>query len=377
MIDLTKSTLAVTSKISLPASPEGVAVGGDGRVLISTVGTSGSNVLLVYDPTQPTGKNLSDVPVTPAAPTPPTLPAPSGRAFLSYHSKLVASKDGTLIIGNNITSTSTTNGRVVFVYNTASATVVRSRIVANLSNVLAVSLDGSRFMAGPALFDTATLSIIAQENTANSPFCLPHNSNFNTQTVQGGSIYSPDGTSIWAAFNFAPIANPAVAANVSRLMVNDPDNLLIKLGVELPENLAGRMEITAAGDTIYALSQSGFMIIPVSTLTQNPLTQTDGQVLLLTNDQCGVTAQTSQATANVTNAGKGRLTVSVQSYTVPNTGVTGLGGPGGPGGTIIFNPGGGITLLGEGGTTTTTHCPTTGAALASVTTRIDGLQAPP
>src|ERR1700692_3449785 len=44
IIDLTKSTLAVTAKVSLPASPEGVAVGGDGRVLISTVGNSGSNI---------------------------------------------------------------------------------------------------------------------------------------------------------------------------------------------------------------------------------------------------------------------------------------------------------------------------------------------
>ncbi len=362
IIDLTKSTLAVTSKISLPASPEGVAVGGDGRVLISTVGNSGSNILLVYDPSQPTGKNLTNVPVTPAAPTPPTLPAPSGRSFLSYHSKLVATSDGSLIIGNNITSTSTTSGRVVFVYNTTSATVLRSRIVANLSNVLAVSPDGSRFMAGPALFDTATLAIIAQENTANSPFAFPANANFNTQTVQGGSIYSPDGANIWAAFNFAPVANPATSANVSRLMANDPDNLLIKLGLEMPENLTGRMVITAAGDTIYALSQSGFMIIPISALSQNPLAQTDSQTLLLTNDQCGVTASTSQAVANVTNAGKGKLTVSVQSYTLPNTGVTGLGGPGGPGGTIVFNPGGGITIIGGGGTTTTTTTTTSGAA---------------
>jgi len=373
IIDLTKTTLAVTSKISLPASPEGVAVGGDGRVLISTVGNSGSNVLLVYDPSQPSGKNLNNVPVTPAAPTPPTLPAPSGSSFLSYHSKLIASKDGSLIIGNNITSTSTTSGRVVFVYNTASATVVRSRIVANLSNVLAVSPDASRFMAGPALFDTATLAIVAQENTANSPFAFPANVNFNTQTVQGGSIYSPDGTAIWAAFNYAPVANPAVAANVSRLMTNDPDNLLIKLGIEMPENLSGRMVITAAGDTIYALSQSGFTVIPITTLTQNPIAQTDSQVVLLTNDQCGVTAATSQGVANVSNAGKGKLTVSVQSYTLPNTGVTGLGGTNnGPGGTIVFNPGGGITVTGPGGTTgtTTTTTPTATSAVPSVSTKL-------
>jgi uncharacterized protein (TIGR03437 family) len=367
IIDLTQSTLAVTSKITLPASPEGVAVGGDGRVLISTVGNSGNNVLLVYDPTLPSGKNLNNVAVTPAAPTPPTLPAPSGTSFLSYHSKLITTADGRYIIGNNITSTSTTNGRVVFVYDTTSATVLRSRIVANLSNVLTVSPDGSKFMAGPALFDMATLAIVAQENTANSPFAFPANANFNTQSVQGGSIFSPDGSNLWAAFNFAPVANPAVAANVSRLMINDPDNLLIKLGLELPENLSGRMMITAAGDTIYALSQSGFMILPIGTLSQSPMAQTDSQVELLINDQCGVFAQSSQAVTNVTDAGKGKLTVSVQSYTVPNTGVTGLGGFGGPGGTIFFNPGGVVTI-GVGGTTTTTAT-TASSATPTVTTR--------
>jgi uncharacterized protein (TIGR03437 family) len=361
IVDLTRTALAVTSKVALPASPEGVAVGGDGRVLISTVGNSGNNVLLVYDPSQPTGKNLNNVPVTPAAPTPPTLPAPSNESFLSFHSKLLATPDGNYIIGDNITSTSTTTGQVVFVYNTVSATVIRSRIVANLSNVLAVSPDDSEFMAGSVLFNTQTLSIVAQENTANSPFAFPANANFNTQSVQGGSVFSPDGSQIWAAFNFAPVANPAVAANVSRLMSNDPANLLIKLGLELPENLTGRMVITAAGDTIYALSQSGFTILPVSTVTQDPLIDTDSQVELLINDQCGVYAQNNQATSNVTDGGKGKITVSVQSYTIPNTGVTAVGGTGGPGGTIVFNPGGTVTT-GVGGTTTTTTTTTTGTA---------------
>jgi uncharacterized protein (TIGR03437 family) len=374
IINLTNSTLTVTSKISLPASPEGVAVGGDGRVLISTVGNSGNNVLLVYDPSQPTGKNLNNVPVTPAAPTPPTLPAPSNTAYLSYHSKLVTTSDGNYIIGDNLTSTSTTNGQIVFVYDTASATVIRSRIVANLSNVLAVRPDNGKFMAGSVLFDFATLAIVAQENTANSPFAFPTTTgstvtNFNTQTVQGGSVFSPDGTTLWAAFNFAPVANPAVAANVSRLMTNDPDNLLIRLGLELPENLSGKMVITAAGDTIYALSQSGFTILPISTVTQDPLIQTDSQVELLINDQCGVYAQNSQAVSNVTNGGKGKLTVSIQSYTLPNTGVTALGGTGGAGGTIVFNPGGVTLPTGPGGTTTTTTTTSTTSAVPSVTTR--------
>jgi len=51
VIDLEK--MAAIKSVSLPAKPEGVAVGGDGRVLITTIGTGAgnqANILLVYDP---------------------------------------------------------------------------------------------------------------------------------------------------------------------------------------------------------------------------------------------------------------------------------------------------------------------------------------
>ncbi len=393
IIDLTKAVLSVTNRVGLPASPEGVAAGVDGRVLISTIGNSGQNVLLVYDPSQTTGKSIMSVAVPLAAPTPPTLPAPSSTPFLSYHSKLITTADGNYIVGTNITSTSTTNGRIVFVYEVSSATVLRSRIVANLSNVLAVAPNGVTFMAGSTLFDTATLSIIAQENVANAPFAFPAGVNFNTQAVnslavQGGAVWTPDGTSLMAAFNFAPVTNPASAANISRLLQNDPDNLLIKLGLEMPESLSGRMVITSSGDTIYALSQSGFIILPISTVSQGPLAIADSQVVLVVNDQCGVNAAQKTAVDNITNSGKGRITVSAQTYTVANTGTasvtTTAGGAGGttvtnPGGIVItgggaFGPGGGnggiVGVPGGGGTGgTTTVTTTTAGVLPVVQTR--------
>ncbi len=380
IVDLTKSTLSVTNRVSLPASPEGVAAGGDGRVLISTVGSSGSNILLIYDPSAPSSSRLTNVAITPAAPTPPTLPAPSGDTYASYHSKLLTTSDGTMIIGANVTSSATTNNRVVFLYQVASGTVLQSRVVTNLSNVLSVSPDGTKFMAGSSLFDTQTLSIRAQENVANAPFAFPSGANFNTQTNQGGSVFSPDGSVLYAAFNFAPIQNPPANANVTRLLVNDPDNLLIRLGLQLPESLSGRMVINAAGNTIYGLSQSGFVTLPIGSLAQSPLAQVATQTVLLANDQCGVTSSQSSLADPVTNTGAGRLSVNVQSYTIPTTGVNGLGGFGGAGGGVIF-PGGGIGGIigiiggggltpvggggnggaGGGGTTTTTTTTTTTA----------------
>ena len=372
VIDLTKTTPAVAS-IPLPASPEGLAVGKDGRVLISTVGNGGQNNLLIYDPQ---GSSLNNVSITPAAATPPTLPAPSGRAYLSYHSKLLTTKDGNYIIGANILNGATINNRVVFIYEVASGTVLRSRILSNLSNVLSVSPDGSRFMAGYSLIDTATLAILAQENVANAPFAFPNGTNFNAQANQGGSVFSPDGSNVYGAFNFAPVQVPAAKANVTRLLYNDPDNLLIKLGLQIPENLSGRMVINNAGDTIYALSESGFVILPVGQVNASPLAQVDSQIVLLTNDQCGVTAAQSAVKDNVTNAGRGRLTASVQSYTLTSgglaastTAVPGLGGNGGPGGGIIFpiviGPGG-VIIANPGAT-----------APATITSTIPAVQATP
>src|SRR4051794_12965315 len=100
LIDL--DTMAVTRTVSLPAKPEGVAVGADERVLISTIGTGAnnlSNVLLTFDPGASASNSLEAVQITPAAPGSPLLPAPSGRLFLASRSQLLASKDGSTIVG--------------------------------------------------------------------------------------------------------------------------------------------------------------------------------------------------------------------------------------------------------------------------------------
>jgi YVTN family beta-propeller protein len=82
VIDL--DTLAIVDRVTLPARPEGVAVGVDERVLISTIGTgtgNTQNVLLVYDPNVTDSNSVRAVAVTPPPPQSPLLPPPSGRAF--------------------------------------------------------------------------------------------------------------------------------------------------------------------------------------------------------------------------------------------------------------------------------------------------------
>jgi uncharacterized protein (TIGR03437 family) len=191
---------------------------------------------------------------------------------------------------------------------------LRSRIVAGSSTVLSVSDDGTRFTCGPNLFDTATLQVLATENVANSPYPIAFaaNTGFNTQSAQGGGVFSPDGLTLYAAFDISPVQTPPAPANVSQLMLNDPDNLLIRMGLQLPENLAGKMVISSDAANIYALSDSGFMILPVGTVSRSPLAVPSTTVTLLTKDQCGVTAQSSSATVAINNAGNGRVTATAQ-----------------------------------------------------------------
>lgn len=333
-------TLAVVERPSIPARPEGLAVGADERVLITTIGTgvgNSQNTLLVYDPAD--GGSLASVVVVPPAPTPPQLPPPSGRAFLTNRSQLSATPDGMFIVGVNIPNNTS---RSVFVYEVASGTVLRSRTVTNVSSVLSVSPDGKKFMSGLSLFDLETLEVLAQQNLANAPYPIQTGTNFNLQQNQGGSVFAPDGSVMYAAFNVAPVTNPAGRANVSQMMLNDPDNLLIHTALQMPENLSGKMVISSDGGTIYAISESGFTAVPIGQMRNNPIVELPFPVALLANDQCNVTADQRTASLPLINGGRGRLTATAQVLQLTPTGPGGLGGAGGAGGGL---PGGGVVIV--------------------------------
>ncbi|MGD0773317.1 MAG: hypothetical protein ABSC05_10900 [Candidatus Solibacter sp.] len=315
IVDLTSANFSSVSK-QLDAKPEGVAVGFNGLVLITTVGTgTGAEVLITYDPVAGKAQGLA---VAPPAPVAPALPPANDNMFLVGKSRLQASADGTLIIGVNLQAAT----RTVFVFDVASSIVLASRVVPVISPILAVSPDGSKFLSGPMLFDTQTLAVLAQQNTTNSPYVFPATANFNVQTSQGGAVFLPDGSALLAAYNIVPTAVPAAATNASQMTVNTPDTMLIQLGIKLPENLDGKMAITSDGATAYALSQSGFVVLPIGTLKNQPLAIPDSTVALLASDQCGVTAALNTATIPVRDAGGGKITVTAQVLATATTSPT-------------------------------------------------------
>ena len=315
IIDLNSANFSSVSK-QLDAKPQGVAVGFNGKVLVTTVGTgTGAEVLITYDPA--TGKT-QPVSVAPPAPVAPTLPPPNGIMYLAGKSRLQTSQDGKLIIGVNLQAAT----RTVFVFDVASSIVLGSRVVPVISPTLAVSPDGSKFLSGPMLFDTQTLAVLAQQNTTNSPYVFPATANFNVQTSQGGAAFLPDGSALLAAYNIVPTSVPAAPTNTSQMTVNTPDTMLIQLGIKLQENLGGKIVITSDGATAYAISQSGFMVLPIGTLRNLPLAMPDSGVALLASDQCGVNAALNSATIPVRDIGGGRITVTAQALATVATTAT-------------------------------------------------------
>ncbi len=315
IVDLNSANFTTVSK-QLDAKPQGVAVGVGGKVLISTIGTgTGAEVLITYDPA--TG-NTQPVVVAPPAPIAPTVPPPNSSWFQAGKSRLQASADGKLIIGVNLQAAT----RTVFVFDVASSTVLGSRVVPTVSETLAVAPDGSRFLSGPMLFDTQTLAVLAQQNATNSPYAFPATANFNTQTTQGGAVFTPDGSSLLAAYNIVPTAVPALPTNSSQLTVNSPDTMLIQLGIKLPQSLRGKMVITSDGATAYAISESGFIVLPVGTVRNQPLALPDSNIALLASDQCGVTAAQNSAVVPVRDVGGAKITVTAQVLTTSTTSTT-------------------------------------------------------
>ena len=308
VIDL--SADAVVASVVLPSIPQGVEVAADGRALVSMIGANATTgVLAVYDRTQSSTQQLQpvSVPALPSAPS-PLPPTTLTRPVRTFSGTLMRTPDGSHIVGV-ITPTATST--YIFVYEVASGVVLQNRTISGSSSVLSVSPDGSRFMAGMTMYDTATLAILAQQNNGNAPFTFA-NAVSTTQNV-GGSVFSPDGTTIYSAFNTAANTTPTPPPLASTLLVGDPTNLGIRLGINLPESIVAKIVMLSDGSQAWALSDSGMMHLPLGNLYTYPIIAPATTQVFLASDDCdrGIASGTLQ----ISNAGKGRLTFTVATNT--------------------------------------------------------------
>jgi DNA-binding beta-propeller fold protein YncE len=313
VIDLTQGQVA--QSVTLPSTPQGVEVGNDGRALISLLGTgvvSGvpQGTLLVFDRTQQSASNQLTPVVVPALPTTPVpIPAPTlPRPVTTFSGKLLRTPNGQFIVGV-ITPTAATS--YVFVYEVASGVVLHNRTISGASSVLSMAPDGSRFMAGATMYDIATLAVVAQQNNANAPFTFA--GAINTAQNTGGSVFSPDGTTLYSAFNTAATTTPPPPSLSSTLLVNDSTGLGIRLGIKLPESIVARIVMMADGSQAWGLSDSGLIHLPLGNLYTYPILMPQTTDVFLAIDDCdrGI----ASGTLEINNLGAGKLTFTVSTAT--------------------------------------------------------------
>ena len=310
VIDLGVGIGTVQTTVTLPARPEGVEVGADGRVVISTQGTGAnnlSNTLLIYDRNQANGQQVFAVQFPPPPPTPTGLPPLFARPTTQFRGKLQRTPDGRLIVGVSTVNNNTQT--VAYVYETASGVILRSRTVTGQSTVLSMSPDGAKFMAGFTMFETATLQVLAQESTASAPFQLP--GSFATLQNVGGSVFTPDGATLYGAFNTQPLTTPPSRPQASTLLIQDSRNLSISLGIKLPESIVAKMVITSDGTDAWGMSESGLLYLPLSTLYEYPILMPETTNVFLAQDDCNRGIASTRIKIN--NIGKGKLTFAVPS----------------------------------------------------------------
>ncbi len=164
-------------------------------------------------------------------------------------------------------------------------------------------------MAGFTNYDLSTLNVLGQQSTANAPFAIT--TAFTVNNNLGGSVYSPDGTTLYSAFNNAAATTPPPTAQAATLMISDPKSLAIKLGINLPESVVGRMVITSDGADAWAISLSGMTHLPLSTLYTYPILMPDSNIVFLSQNDCNQGAIQQQLKIN--NVGGGKLTFAVPS----------------------------------------------------------------
>jgi YVTN family beta-propeller protein len=312
VIDL--NFLSVVNTVTLPAKPEGVEVGFDGRVLISTDGTGASNLnntLLLYDASQSTAQQVIPVVFPPPPPTPTSLQTVTARPLTLFRGKLARTPDGKYIVG--VSSVTNNTSTVTYVFEVTSGVLLQSRTVTGQSTTLSISPDGSSFMAGFTLYDIASLNVLAQANTANSPF--PITGTFATATNVGGSVFAPDGSVLYNAFNSTPSATPTPPPNASTLLISDPKNLAIRLGIKLPESVVAKLAIASDGSEAWGLSESGLIHMPLGHLYDNPILMPESTTVFLAQDPCNPGIATGAL--KILNAGGGKLT-----YNIPATPTT-------------------------------------------------------
>jgi len=226
---------------------------------------------------------------------------------------LTTSGDGTVIWGIGGAGTGTQiiyqyyaqyNYMTAFGYTSSPALLPR----------VSVSKDGSYAMVGWILMNAAGVTLSKYPNVVSST------------NVTGTAIDSTNGIVYGQVPDASqPTGPPYTSASLPALLLMDSDNLTVRERILLPENLVGRIAMNSAGTVLYAISDSGVMVLPVGSLNKYHRLAASREDILVQTTFCNRSALTQSLTITDPGGGQTDFTISTTRAGVtisPAVGVT-------------------------------------------------------
>ena len=246
---------------SLASPPLGVAFAGNGQALVVTTSS-----FLLFNPA--TGQNrllgqIADVALTLPVAAAPTFPGQILQASLA------TSDDGSTIWG---IASAGTPSQLIFQYFASSGSVSATTYVTSplLLPRLSVSSDGSYGMVGYGLISAGGALIGRYPDVVTSA------------NITGSAIDSANNI-VYAQL---PDTNQSTGpgSGTPGMLIMDADNLTFRDRISIPEDMVGRAVLNSSATILYAVSESGVMVLPVGALnTYRRVNATQEDVMLSTN----------------------------------------------------------------------------------------------
>lgn len=286
--------------LALGDPPLGVAFGADGFALVVT-----TTQFLRFDPLSGAVQVLDTI----AGVTAKTLPVPPA----NFPPQIVAASVGVSADGTRVYGLTDT---LRFRYDVLSQTVYSAGYTAEPPQgprVVSVSRDGAYFTAGWGLFDASGHLLSEFPNPSGKL-------NVGSHAIDSvaGLIYAqiPQGSGTSSA--------PA-AAQPPVLMIVDADNLTVREQLQLPENLAGKSLLNSARNTMYGVSDSGVMILPVGSLASAHRIAASQEDVIFRGNLCDRQAATHDVVIADPGGGATDFTISTATAGIhisPASGIT-------------------------------------------------------